>query len=61
VSGLEIQTWLSMHGKTIPILQADKIVELIDFDQNGRIDYEDFLVVITARILSKKFEENLMK
>ena len=45
---------MTNHGKRITICQAEKVVEQMDFDEDGVIIYDDFLVVITARLLSIK-------
>jgi len=48
----EVKAWLGNHGKYITMCQAQRIVKIMDFDKDGHILYHDFLVFITARLLT---------
>ena len=54
----EVQWWLENHGKYVTDRQAKKIVEQMDFDEDGFCDYNDFLAVILARILTIKLKQS---
>lgn len=54
----EVQWWLENHGKYVTEKQAKKIVEQMDFDGDGFCDYNDFLAVILARILTIKLKQS---
>ena len=54
----EVQWWLENHGKYVTDKQAKRIVEQMDFDGDGFCDYNDFLAVILARILTIKLKQS---
>ena len=42
----EVQYWLENHGKYITLRQAQKIIEQMDFNADGYVEYSDFLATI---------------
>ncbi|CAG5095757.1 Oidioi.mRNA.OKI2018_I69.XSR.g14322.t1.cds [Oikopleura dioica] len=48
----EIKKWLHEHGKFVTKEQADKVFNQMDFNNDGSIKYEDFLALVTARLLT---------
>ena len=48
----EIKNWLERHGKYVSLLQANQIINLMDFDYDGKIEYHDFL----GRVFQLKFD-----
>merc|ERR1711970_244697 len=53
----EVQYWLENHGKYITIRQAQKIIEQMDFNGDGFIEYNDFLATILARLLTIRLKQ----
>merc|ERR1712242_504051 len=53
----EVQYWHENHGKYITIRQAQKIIDQMDFNGDGMIEYDDFLATILARVLTIKLRE----
>ena len=49
----EVQYWLENHGKYITIRQAQKIIDQMDFNGDGMIEYDDFLATILGTWLEK--------
>ena len=42
----EVQYWLENHGKYITLRQAQKIIDQMDFNADGYVEYSDFLATI---------------
>ena len=55
VSAVEVKDWLQDHGKFVSIAQSERIVEQMDFNEDGAITNDDFFNCITAKLLIIKF------
>jgi len=52
VTAEQVQDWLLNHGKKVTSAQAQAIVHQMDYHDEGAIIYDDFLTLITARLLT---------
>ena len=57
----EVQYWLENHGKYITIRQAQKIIDQMDFNGDGMIEYDDFLATILGITLYYKVKKTKME
>ncbi|CBY09977.1 unnamed protein product [Oikopleura dioica] len=48
----EIKKWLQEHGKFVTKEQSEKVFHQMDFNNDGTIKYDDFLALVTARLLT---------
>ena len=57
----EVQYWLENHGKYITIRQAQKIIDQMDFNGDGFIEYNDFLATILGMGLATNNDSNVVR
>jgi len=52
ITAEEIKVWLNEHGKHVTLSDAKRIIQQMDLKDDGNITYDNFLILITARLLT---------
>ena len=52
ISKKELQQWMMKTGKSLTESQTDRLLSSIDFNNDGCIDYREFLIIVIRRIIS---------
>ena len=52
ISKKELQQWMMKTGKSLTESQTDRLLFSIDFNNDGCIDYREFLIIVIRRIIS---------
>ena len=50
----ELKDWMTRHGRFLTRRQVQMMVDAVDVNGDGEIDYAEFLMLVTRRILRMK-------
>lgn len=51
ISQIELQAWMMKTGKNLTWQQSGRLLRSIDFDNNGKIGYREFLLIVVRKII----------
>ena len=54
ISHAELQEWMMKTGKNLTHQQTARLLRSLDFDNNGKIEYREFLIIVVRKILVSK-------
>lgn len=52
-----IRQWMSRNGRSMSETDYDVMISVFDCNNDGKVDYQEFLLIICHRILREKFIE----
>ena len=52
ISRLELQKWMMKTGRSLTEIQTNRLLLAIDFNNDGNIDYREFLLIVIRKIIS---------
>ena len=51
ISQDELQEWMMKTGKNLTWQQSGRLLRSIDFNNNGKIEYREFLIIVVRKII----------